>query len=118
MKLLAPFLAKKKRLGLDKWGRDDTHVGHIYKPLIEHLRAEIPADIVDRRYPQNWRIEGHVHRVVRETLFSEMLTYEYASYFKGKTMEELDALARSFRLEECVARDGLNEILRKDAGMK
>lgn len=115
MTLLAPFLAKKKRLGLDKWGRDDTHVGHIYKPIIQHLRDEIPKEFVDQRYPQVWKIEGHVHRVIRETLFSEIMCWEYAKYFEGKTMEELDALAASFKLENCVARDGLNEILRKDA---
>jgi hypothetical protein len=117
MKLLAPFLAKKKRLGLDKWGRDDRHVKHIYQPIIDHFREEIPADIVDRRYPLNWRIEGHIHRVIRETLFSEIMTMEYASYFKDKSFEELDALAGSFKLEQCLTRDGLNDILKKDAEM-
>ncbi|KAK0704874.1 glycoside hydrolase superfamily [Lasiosphaeris hirsuta] len=113
--LLAPFLAKKKRLGLDKWGRDDRQVAHVYAPVIEHFRAEIPPAFVDRRYPQLWKIEGHIHRVLRETLFSEILCWEYASYFADKTFDELDALAASFRLENCVRRDGLNEILRRDA---
>lgn len=54
MQLLAPFLAKKKRLGLDKWGRDDTHVAHIYEPLIAHLKAEIPEAIQKKRYPHHW----------------------------------------------------------------
>ncbi|KAK1762536.1 glycoside hydrolase [Phialemonium atrogriseum] len=115
IRLMKPFLDKKKRLGLDKWGRDDTHVGHIYAPLIQHLKEEIPEEFLNKRYPQHWRIEGHVHRVIRETLFSEILTWEYASYFKGKTLEELDELAASFKLENCMKRDGLNEILRADA---
>ncbi|KAK3045524.1 endo-1,4-beta-glucanase, partial [Teratosphaeriaceae sp. CCFEE 6253] len=74
MRLLAPFFAKKKRLGLDKWGRDDTHVAHIYAPLLQHLREEIPEQFQRRRYPQHWGLEGHVHRVVREMLVSELLT--------------------------------------------
>lgn len=115
MRLLKPFLEKKKRLGLDKWGRDDTHVKHIWDPVIAHLKAEIPEKFLNKRYPQHWRIEGHVHRVMRETLFSEIMTWEYASYFEGKTMEELDELAASFKLENCVKREGLNEILRADA---
>jgi hypothetical protein len=46
---------------------------------------------------------------------SELLTYEYASYFEDKTLEELDELATSFRIDNCLTRDGLNKILQKDA---
>jgi aryl-phospho-beta-D-glucosidase BglC (GH1 family) len=115
IKLVKPFLEKKKRLGLDKWGRDDSQVGHIYKPVIEHMKENIPERFWNKRYPEVWKLEGHVHRVIRETLFSEIMCWEYASYFEGKTLEELDELAGSFRLEACVRREGLNEILRRDA---
>lgn len=47
-------------------------------------------------------------------LVSELLTYEYAEYFRGKSSKELDALAASFKLENCVKREGLNEILKGD----
>lgn len=115
IKLLAPFLAKKKRLGIDKWGRDDQHVKDIYAPLIAHFKEEIPEDIQKKRYPQHWGLEGHLHRVVREMLMSEYLSYEFAEYFRGKSFEELDELAASFKLSNCVKREGLNDILRKDA---
>lgn len=115
MKLLAPFLAKKKRMGVDKWGRDDSQVKHVYEPLIEYLKTEIPERFQKKRYPTHWGMEGHVHRVLRELLVSEMLTWEFASYFEGKSFEELDELAASFRFENCVKRDGLNDILKKDA---
>jgi len=117
MRLLKPFFEKKKRLGLDVWGRDDKHVKHIYEPLIQHLEEEIPEEYQRRRYPQHWGLERHVHRLVREMLVSELLTYEYAEYFRGKSFEELDELAASFKLENCVKRDGLNTILQKDAGL-
>ncbi|KAK4160229.1 family 5 putative glycoside hydrolase [Cladorrhinum sp. PSN259] len=115
IKLLKPFFEKKKRLGVDKWGRDDTHVRHIYEPVIQHFKDSIPPEFINRRYPQVWKIEGHIHRVIRETLMSEILCWEYASYFKDKSLEELDELAASFKLENCVRREGLNEILRRDA---
>lgn len=81
------------------------------------LSTEIPEEHQRRRYPHHWGLEGHVHRVVREMLVSELLTYEYASYFQGKSLEELDELAASFKLENCMKRDGLNAILQADAGM-
>ncbi|KAK0634552.1 glycoside hydrolase superfamily [Bombardia bombarda] len=119
MRLLKPFVDKKKFLGLDKWGRADSlHIKHIYEPIIQHFKEEIPAQFVNKRYPQQWKIEGHIHRVLRETLFSEIMCWEYASYFENKSLEELDELAASFKLENCVKRDGLNEILRADAGEK
>ncbi len=114
-RLLKPFLDKKKRLGVDKWGRDDKEVAHLYEPLLQHLREEIPKHLQDKRYPQHWKLEGHVHRVLREQLFSQILTWEYASYFEGKSFEELDELASSFKLENCQRREALNEILRADA---
>ncbi|EMC97975.1 glycoside hydrolase family 5 protein [Baudoinia panamericana UAMH 10762] len=117
IRLLKPFLDKQKRLGLNKWGRDDTHVKHIYEPLVQHLKEEIPEEFQGRRYPHHWRLEGHLHRVIREMLFSELLTYEFASYFKGLSLEQLDELAASFKLENCVKRDGLNKILQADAGL-
>ncbi len=117
MRLMRPFLEKKKQLGVDKWGRDDREVGHLFEPLIERFRAEIPARFHTRRYPHHWRLDGHVHRVLREMLLSEWMTWEYASYFEGKTLEDLDELAASFKFENCRRRDGLNDILKKDAGV-
>lgn len=38
MRLMKPFLDKQKRLGLNKWGRDDSQVKHVYEPLIQHLK--------------------------------------------------------------------------------
>lgn len=117
MKLLKPWLEKKKRLGLDRWGRDDKHVKHIYAPVLEHFRAEIPQGILKKLYPPHWGLENHIHTHLRDILLSRILTREYASYFEGKSFDELDALAASFKLESCAKRGGLNEILRADSGL-
>lgn len=118
IRLLKPFLEKKKRLGLDKWGRDDTHVEQIYQPLLQHLEEEIPQEFIKKRYPQHWGLKGHLGNAVRELLFSEFLVWEYASYFKGKSFEELDDLAASFKLSNCIRRDGLNAILETEASQE
>jgi hypothetical protein len=93
IRLLRPFLEKKARMGLDRWGRNDKHVREVYEPLLEHLKMEIPQELHGRRYPYMWGLEGHVLRVVRELYASEVLTYEFAGYFKDKTLEELDEIA-------------------------
>lgn len=59
-----------------------------------------------------WNARRYTGRVVREILISEGLTPEYASYFAGLTLEELDEVAASFKFENCKQRKGLNEIIR------
>ena len=50
-------------------------------------------------------------RLARCILVAEYLVPEWADYFAGKTEEELDELAASFKFENCVRRDALNKIL-------
>ena len=117
MRLLGPFLAKKAGLGTDFWGRDDgERVKAVYEPLFAHFRDVVPWEFQKRRYPSPvWGIERHVERVVREMLMGDYLGFEMAELFRGKSFEELDELAASFKLENCVQRSGLNEILGKDS---
>ena len=119
MCLIAPFLAKKKKLGLDFWGSSDkSGVSHIYDPFIAALKETIPQHLLNKRYPSpQWSFERQMERSVRECLMSEYLGWEMAELFRGKSMEELDELAASFKLEQCVAREELNDILRRHAAM-
>lgn len=75
------------------------------------------APQLEKRYPSQWKGKQHIDRALVQCLLSvsivviaepffttaddqEELCSEYASYFKGKAMEELDDLARSFSLGE------------------
>jgi hypothetical protein len=117
MRLIAPFLEKKKRLGLDFWGSTDKEaVRHVYEPFVRALKEMVPEHLRGKRYPPQWSFERHVERSVRECLLSEYLGWEMAELFEGKSMNDLDELAGSFKFENCVLREELNEILRKDAG--
>ena len=52
---------------------------------------------------------------VIQTWLSAQFFDESDRKFQGTGMEELDELARSFQLDECVQRDGLNKILSEHA---
>ncbi|BEI82494.1 hypothetical protein CcaverHIS002_0303620 [Cutaneotrichosporon cavernicola] len=93
IKLIQPFLTKKR-------------------PMADWLRAAAPS--IDNRYPKMWRSERHLTRIVRNCLLADELCCEYAAYFADKSEAELEELARSFALENCVKRERLNAILQED----
>lgn len=108
--LIAPFLAKKRRLNLDWWGKyHSAEMERIMTPLREMVDRE--SETAGRQYPLTWKTERHVDRNLLHTFLSESLQGEFAELFRGKTFEELEALAGSFRFENCVQREGLNGIM-------
>jgi len=110
IKRMAPFLKKKKELALDAWGCDTKRVAHIFDPIEEWMVAAAPS--LNKKYPSTWNAQKHIRRVLREMLLAEALTDEYASYFAGLSYEELDTVAASFKLENCIQRKGLNDTIR------
>ncbi len=48
-------------------------------------------------------------------LVAEFLVGEWAEIFRGLDEEELDVLAKSFRFENCLKREGLNDVLKENA---
>ncbi|KAL3426961.1 glucan -beta-glucosidase [Phlyctema vagabunda] len=116
-KLLAPFLEKKAQTGVDFWGRNDSaEITAIYEPIKQHFKDIVPQKFWNKRYPSPlWDMARHIDRTVRENLLSEYMNYEMASYFEGKSFDELDELAASFKIENCQQRTQLNDILQADA---
>ena len=91
---------------------------YIHKPLLDHIREAVPQLFHKRRYPSPlWTVSRHAERVLREMLLSEYLNFEMAEYFEGKSFEELNELAASFKFENCMQGGGLNTILQEDAGL-
>lgn len=136
--LFKDFLAKKHRLGeiyrdtfvslilftkllhilaVDAWGADTSKVQHIYQPLIDHLTQEIPEEF-RQLYPfPVWKMSDRVGRLARNILVAEYLVQEWAEHFRGKSEEEIDAIARSFKFENCLHREELNRILQENASL-
>ncbi|KAG8893517.1 hypothetical protein FRC00_010416 [Tulasnella sp. 408] len=113
IKRLKPFLEKKKRLAADEWGCDVSTVDHIFKPVDNWLLEEVPG--IKKRYPPMWNVTTHVGRVLRNILLSEELYPEYAAYFQDLSFEDLEEMAASFKFENCVQRQGLNDAIKPSA---
>lgn len=117
MELLKDFLAKKHRLAVDAWGADDTHVRQVYQPLTDLITQEIPEQY-QNVYPWPvWKLTDRIGRLSRNILVAEFLVKEWAEHFRGKTEEELDVIAQSFKFEHCLFRDGLNKVLQDNASL-
>lgn len=119
MKLLQPFIQKKKDLSADFWGSNDDKVKHVYEPFFKAIKEWVPEHLHNKNYPSPvWTIDRHFERVIRETLLSEYLGWEMAEYFEGKSEKELDELAASFKFENCLVRGALNAVLSEDAQIR
>lgn len=110
--LLMPFLARKQQLAVDAWGVDDAAVRHVYNPIVDLINREV-TESHRKLYPPLWSVEERTTRLSRTMLFAEFMVKEWAELFRGLDEERLDALARSFLLENCMKREGLNEVLSK-----
>ncbi|EJD34486.1 glycoside hydrolase [Auricularia subglabra TFB-10046 SS5] len=117
MKLLAPFLARKQKLAIDAWGADDStpEIRAAYGPLEKFVEDNIDANYRDLYPHPLWPWKIRVARLARSILVAEFMVDEWADYFRGKTEEELDAIAASFKFENCLKRDTLNAILTANA---
>ncbi|KAF9051055.1 glycoside hydrolase [Hymenopellis radicata] len=115
MKLFGSFLAKKHRVAIDAWGADDSAVKGVYEPLVAHVLEEVPTKY-QGLYPfPVWKVGDRVKRLARSILLAEYLVQEWADHFIGKDAAEIDDIAKSFRFDNCLKREGLNKILTENA---
>ncbi|TFK30304.1 endoglucanase family 5 glycoside hydrolase [Coprinopsis marcescibilis] len=105
------FLAKKHRLAADAWGKDDTHVKHIYSPIVSLIEESVKDKSHLKLYPPLWTVPERVTRLSRTMLVAEFLVKEWADLLKGLDEVQLEELAKSFAFENCLKRDGLNDVL-------
>lgn len=116
--LLAPILEKKRVMAVDSWAYDDAHLQEgLFGPLHQWFEDNIPEQH-NKKYPWQWRMHMHVFRGIRGITLAEYLIPEWAELFRGKSLEELDQLAGSWKFENCMGRERLNQTLRKFAVMK
>ncbi len=108
---ISPALEKKLRLGADWWVSRDTNIRHIMGPLEETFAREFPGFQPFPYGAQNW-----LEFIVRSIVLAEPLVDEFAACFAGASGTELDELADCFRLDRCVKRERLLELLAGAAG--
>ena len=106
MKLVSAFLSRKDFLGADAWGSTDKNIRQVIQPLEELFKKEFPDY---KPYPNG--PERQISLMVRNILISEALVPEYCKLFKDLSEEQVVALAQSFRFENYVKRNRLENIL-------
>lgn len=106
MKLVSSFLSKKDSLGADSWGATDKNIRQVIKPLEDLFKEKFPGY---NPYPKGQ--VSHINLMVRHLLIAEALVPEYCELFKDLTEQNLIELAQSFRFENYVKRNRLEEIL-------
>lgn len=117
MKTIAPFLIKKRALQLDSWGKyPSEQVAAVIEPLAAWINEVCPE--ATHTYPTPWHTQRHLARRIMETFVASAFSMEFASLFKGMTMEQLDEAAKSFKFENCVQRKGLNKIMSEHAKLR
>lgn len=108
------WLLKKKALGLDRWGNDIApENAKFYDALEAHFAENIPDKYHKALYPHAWTFKDYIARVLRDMLFSQYAQHEYAELYEGLSFEDLDELAGAFKIENCLKREELNQILRE-----
>ncbi|GIH76538.1 glycoside hydrolase family 5 protein [Planobispora longispora] len=106
-----PFIAKKARLGADRWGSTMEESADVLAPLHRLVETEFPG-----WDPYPWGARYQTDDLIRHILIAQALLPEYAALFKGLSDEELLALADSFALSSCVRRGPLIELLAGNLG--
>ena len=99
-------MAKKARLGVDSWSSTDRELPEVFEPVHELIARECPSWA-----PYPWSARATTDDLARHILLAQAMLPEYAERFDGLDDAELDALADSFALANCVRRERLCALL-------
>lgn len=111
LRLIAPVLETKRRLGVDSWGGNDRGVRQVLEPIEEIFDAEFPDFS-----PYPWGRRPYIATLVRHILLAEPLAERFADLLAGTTPQQARRLAGAFRFEETEERTGLSQVLREHTG--
>jgi endoglucanase len=106
MSRFGDFIAKKGRLGADRWGSTMEESASELAPLHRLMETEFPS-----WNPYPWGARYQTDDLIRHILIAQALVPEYAELLRGCSDEELTALAGSFALTRCVRRQPLLDLL-------
>ena len=111
MRLLAPIIEKKRRLGVDGWGATDEHVREVMAPIEKLFDAEFGG--FD---PYPFGRADFLATLVRNIMFAEALLGDFERRFKDAKLGDDDvALATSSKFANCTIRTPVAEIIARAA---
>jgi len=110
MKRIQRTNAIKRKLGLDGWepfAQDSAFMRTTVRSIVDVVRratksAKLPYE----------QLKLTLNNTLSVVVLSEFLLPFYASQFKGMSSDELEHMMQSFRWENCIRRDGLEQVLR------
>ncbi len=107
-RLVADFVAKKVRLGVDQWGSTGEECRDITQPIQDLVAREAPGF-----EPYPWGRFDWVRTLLLNITFAQPLVLEYAELFRGLDDSELVALADSFAFANCAVHETLRKQLER-----
>ncbi|KAM0152230.1 hypothetical protein ACHAQE_003814 [Botrytis cinerea] len=108
--LTSSFVEKKRALQLDLWGPPASDsLNKVLDPLVNWIEENAPK--AKEQYPTPWGTHRQLLRGVVQTYVVSSFADEFAELFRGLGEDELDALAGSWKFENCMRREGLNKVL-------
>jgi hypothetical protein len=117
MKTIASFLARKRALQLDAWGRYPSAESEaVIEPLVAWIDKVAPTS--KDRYPTPWATERQITRMINQIWLASCVQDDFASLFKDMSLEELEECAKSFAFENCLQREGLNQAMEEHAKVR
>ncbi|GAA4071707.1 glycoside hydrolase family 5 protein [Nonomuraea soli] len=109
MERFSSFIAKKARLGVDRWGSTMEESATDLAPLHGLVETEFPG-----WHPYPWGARYQTDDLVRHVLMAQAMLPEYADLFRGLDDSELTSLAESFAFGSCARRAPLIDLLRSN----
>jgi hypothetical protein len=111
-RLIGPFTEKKTGLYVDGCNlRTSPEADAVLDPMTEWIDEVSPT--AKLTYPLNWATKRHLIRAIFHTFLAAPLYNEYAELFRGKTFDELEELAKSLSLGQCIIREEVSKALRE-----
>ncbi|KAF1949810.1 glycoside hydrolase [Byssothecium circinans] len=114
MKLVQPFQDRKADLQIDSFtARPTEELDTLIGQMAAWIDKVSPA--AKKTYPAIWDTKQHIRRNIVQTFLATSYCGEFAELFRGKSKAELEELAKSYALHNCIQRKDLVESIARYA---
>jgi len=100
--------ALKEQLGVDQWTADHAAFARLIKPVVRKVQQACAKRVA----PQE--VDQRLARSLRDAC-GRLLLKPFAEQFEGMTKRQIDAVMKSWKLENCRVNKGLVRILKRHA---